>query len=317
MSPRTRPAGLPAPLQNRLSLVTLGDDVGRAWEGADVLAVGVSAASGTPGTAVPTGATTGPARTAAGPPVDAAVDPPAGGRPVPDATAGLAAERYGVDLAAVLVAERVSGRAGEVVRVPVQAPSGLPGRLLLVGTGTHAVHDLRRAGAALARVVRGRERVVTSLADGQGPDAVRALVEGLHLGGYAPPATGTKRRADAVPARRVELAGRLPAEALAAGTAHALATARARDLAATPSNVKTPAWLADRAAEYAADAGLEITVWDESALAADGFGGLLAVGAGSVNPPRLVRLDYQPEAPTQRRGRVVLAGKGITYDTGG
>ena len=64
-------------------------------------------------------------------------------------------------------------------------------------------------------------------------------------------------------------------------------------------------------------------VWDERRLAADGFGGLLAVGGGSASGPRLVRLSYRPgasvrSAATTRSARpVVLVGKGITFDTGG
>jgi len=41
------------------------------------------------------------------------------------------------------------------------------------------------------------------------------------------------------------------------------------------------------------------------------------VGGGSATPPRLVRLDYDPPAGRRGGGRVVLVGKGITYDTGG
>jgi leucyl aminopeptidase len=247
-----------------------------------------------------------------------------GGPPQPDAAGPFAADRYGVDLAAVVAAETVAGRAGEVVRVPVQAPAGLPARLLLVGVGGGAPSDLRRAGAALARAVRGKDRVITSLADGLDGDAVRALVEGLLLGGYAQPSAGLKKRGDAAAVREIALIGAVPATAVETGRAHALATILARDLAATPSNTKNPAWLADRAVAEAEAAGLTVRVWDENDLVAEGFGGLLAVGAGSVTPPRLVRIDYVPadgdggrRASRRRAGRVVLVGKGITFDTGG
>jgi leucyl aminopeptidase len=284
--PRTRRSAGPAPLADRASTVTVGESLGSSWHAADIVAVGVAAASG------------------------------GGSAPVPSDAARLAAERYEVDLDAVTAAERVAGRAGEVVRVPVQAPDGLPARLLLVGTGAGSATDLRRAGAALARAVRGRDRVLTSLAHTAPADAVQALVEGLLLGGYSVPATGTRRRTDSLAARRVELLGRVPAAAVSAGTLHATATLRARDLAATPSDVKNPAWVAGRARELADGAGLAVRVWDERELAAEGFGGLLAVGGGSATPPRLVQVDYEPAA-SRRRGRVVLAGKGITYDTGG
>jgi leucyl aminopeptidase len=58
----------------------------------------------------------------------------------------------------------------------------------------------------------------------------------------------------------------------------------------------------------------DVLVHDHDALAASGFGGLLAVSRGSANPPRLVELRYRPPNPL---GHVVLVGKGITFDTGG
>jgi len=81
-----------------------------------------------------------------------------------------------------------------------------------------------------------------------------------------------------------------------------------------PSARKTPAWLADEAVAVAADCGLTARVWDADELAANGFGGLLAVGSGSARPPRLIELGYRP-ARSQRH--VVLVGKGITFDSGG
>src|SRR4029077_9403018 len=57
--------------------------------------------------------------------------------------------------------------------------------------------------------------------------------------------------------------------------------------------------------------------------------GLLAVGAGSVRPPRLIELTYRPAEPVEPGGSAgsagsavtgphyVLVGKGITFDTGG
>jgi leucyl aminopeptidase len=60
-----------------------------------------------------------------------------------------------------------------------------------------------------------------------------------------------------------------------------------------------------------------VQVWDERRLRSGGFGGILAVGQGSATPPRLVRLDHEPAGATTSTPRVVLVGKGITFDTGG
>jgi len=85
-----------------------------------------------------------------------------------------------------------------------------------------------------------------------------------------------------------------------------------RDLANTPANEATPQWMSERAAELAHDAGMEITVLDPRQLEERGMGGILAVGSGSRQGPRLVRLEWGRRGP-----RVALVGKGVTFDTGG
>src|SRR5262249_59428926 len=67
------------------------------------------------------------------------------------------------------------------------------------------------------------------------------------------------------------------------------AVALVRDLVNTPPSDLVPATFAARAEQVAADNGLAVTILDESALADAGYGGILGVGQGWVNPPRLVR----------------------------
>ena len=87
-----------------------------------------------------------------------------------------------------------------------------------------------------------------------------------------------------------------------------------RDLVNTPPADMVPADLAAAAEQAASASGLGVQVLDENELAKDGYGGILAVGMGSVHPPRLVRLEYtSPEATST----VVFVGKGITFDSGG
>ena len=77
------------------------------------------------------------------------------------------------------------------------------------------------------------------------------------------------------------------------------------------------------AIEVAEREGLEAQILDEDAIREARLGGLLGVAAGSAEPPRLIKLVYEP-APGQARKRsdgsiptVVLVGKGITFDSGG
>ena len=88
-----------------------------------------------------------------------------------------------------------------------------------------------------------------------------------------------------------------------------------RGLGNLPGNMITPAVLADKAKELASGRKLAVKIWTERHLARDGFGGILAVGQGSKNPPRLIVLEYSGGG--KRDVPVALVGKAITFDTGG
>ena len=92
------------------------------------------------------------------------------------------------------------------------------------------------------------------------------------------------------------------------------AVALVRDLVNTPPNDLYPAELAARGAAAGEKLGLSAEILDEDALAAGGYGGILAVGSGSVRKPRLLRLTY---AGPGARKKIALVGKGITFDSGG
>jgi leucyl aminopeptidase len=145
-----------------------------------------------------------------------------------------------------------------------------------------------------------------------------AYVEAVVLGSWTSPRwTRQGAVAGCEPAACAVVTATADAEGVRRAVVRARAQLVARGLAATPSNTKNPAWLAARARTVARRAGLSVDVWDERRLGADGFGGILAVGRGSATPPRLVRLDHEPVGATAATPRVVLVGKGITFDTGG
>jgi leucyl aminopeptidase len=229
-------------------------------------------------------------------------------------------ELLGVDLLAVLDADRASGKVGEVSVLPV--PLGAPDnaelrQVLLVGLGAASADDFRRAGATLARAVLDRAAVATTITAVEPSVGLEPFVVGTILGSFA--FAWRKKPPEHVPAARVVLAGLADADrpALERAVAVGGASWRARTLASVPSNLKNPAWLADQAVALAGRAGLGVTVWDEKRLADEGFGGILGVGQASHSPPRLIRLDYTPPKKSRKAPPVVLVGKGITFDTGG
>jgi leucyl aminopeptidase len=96
---------------------------------------------------------------------------------------------------------------------------------------------------------------------------------------------------------------------------------RARDWVNTPPNDLTPELFAEAVVTLGKELTgrghkpkVEIEVLGVEELEELRCGGILGVGQGSANPPRLVRLTWQPE---DARASVAFIGKGITYDSGG
>jgi leucyl aminopeptidase len=235
-----------------------------------------------------------------------------------NASGAEALELVGLDATAVRATWEPPATAGAVTAVPLPPGERAARTVLLVGVGTGSADDLRSAGAALGRAVRGRSALVTGIGSGEAAAVQSALAEGLALGGYASPRWLSDRTTPApAPVGVVALVGSYDGDVVRHSVRRATATMLARNLAVVPSNTKNPAWVAAQARTLGRRHGLDVTVWNERELRAGGFGGLLAVGAASATPPRLVRLDWTPEGAGARTPHVVLVGKGITFDTGG
>ena len=229
-------------------------------------------------------------------------------------TAGL--DPYlGGPAAEVLAACDATGQAGDITPVAMRA-GDKPRRLLLLGLGDESVADMRKAGAALGRRASPERGMLAAAALGQPAESVRAFAEGLLLGSYRfSLASGAAGEGGPSEVRLLVSAGdQESTAAVSAARAAADAAALARDLSNMPSSRKTPAWLAGEAARVAAASGLAVRVREPGELAAEGFGGILAVGAGSAQPPCLIELGYYPRGAGTH---VVLVGKGITFDSGG
>lgn len=225
-----------------------------------------------------------------------------------------------------------TGAAGMVHVLP--RPLRSPGRLLLAGVGAGDETAWRSVGAALARACEGETSITIAMPADAPPEAVRGLAEGLWLASYRfrmPDGAAPGDDAPHLAGVRVAVSGTGRYEgALAAARVTAQATRFARDLTNMPSSVKGPEWFADQVRARAADhPGLTVSVRGPTQLAAEGFGGILAVGGGSARGPRLIEIGWQPDSdgsdPGHRRPagsdpsppHVVLVGKGITFDTGG
>lgn len=233
------------------------------------------------------------------------------------------ARAYGRRWAPLLASLGVTGKTGEVVKVPTSGAIGSP-LLVLVGLGAEADADVdavRRGAGVGARAATNAASVAVAL-PATSPELVQAVTEGFLLGGYTFTTYKSRSSSNAVaeivvlsPVARRKEAGAAFDEAQVV----ARAVAATRDWVNLPPADLTPPAFADAvvAAGRPHAKGrhkIRIEVLDEVRLADLGCGGLLGVGGGSAAPPRLVELTYSPRGA---RRHLALVGKGITFDSGG
>jgi leucyl aminopeptidase len=232
------------------------------------------------------------------------------------AESGAVQRSLGLNRAA-LGASGFEGKVGQVLAVP-----GTPFIAVGVGpAGPVPPNALRTAAANLSRAAAKREHLATNLAE-LGADARaagQAVAEGLLLGSYR--YTAMRSKPEDVAPKLGEISVVVPqpkAQQVAAGVDRGVviahATSLARDLANTPPGYMTARDIAAKAVEVGPGAGLEVEVFNRDQLQAMGCGGIVAVNAGSKEPPRMVKLTYTPRNPV---GHLALVGKGVTYDSGG
>ncbi|HSI26086.1 MAG TPA: leucyl aminopeptidase [Aeromicrobium sp.] len=176
--------------------------------------------------------------------------------------------------------------------------------------------QLRKAAAIGVRAAVGAKAATVGVAmQPESAEQVGAIAEGIALGAYEFTTYKTKAKTTFRSATILTTLNRQPAARAAVARAEIVAdsVAQARDWVNTPPADLRPPVFADAIKAFAADA-TKVTVWDERRLDKERCGGILAVGAGSSAPPRLVRLEYKP---SNAKVHLALVGKGITFDSGG
>jgi leucyl aminopeptidase len=221
---------------------------------------------------------------------------------------------------AELAGRRPGFRGAEKQRTEAAAAEAV---LVLHGLGPRAAFDERKLASWLSRLLdelrlAEAEEAVVWLPDHpvcRGVAAAERTLRRLALGRYVYDPFKSERE----PALPRRVAVRPPTgeedtyrQALEVAPTLAAGVAFARDLANSPANLATPAWMEEQARTLAHERGCDLTVLDAAELANRGMRGILSVGQGSAQPPRLVRLEWGHRGPV-----VALVGKGVTFDTGG
>ncbi len=236
----------------------------------------------------------------------------------------------GKALAELAARETFTGKDKELVLL--YPGDGQPGRrIFLTGLGARrkcTAETLRQRIAAVVRRAKdAKSTVLDVVLPGSKefplelPDAVQAMSEAAFLTSYkfdkykaAPKEVLPELGAvNLVLSEKRLLTDRLrkvvsDAEAVCAGVAFS------RNLTNEPASVKTPEQIGKWASELAKAGRITVKVHHKADIEKLGMGGLLAVAAGSDQPPVFVHLTYQPKGAKKS---VALVGKGLTFDSGG
>ena len=203
-----------------------------------------------------------------------------------------------------------SGKAGEILEIPISQKATKADRVFVIGLGDQSTQSHRLAAANLGRKLRGKKIDVSTLLATDSAD-IRAHAISAVLGAY----TWTLESDSTLDQPTFNIVCKNE-KIINSAEIIAHSVCRARDLVHTPSNIKNPLWMANQAQKIAKEGKLSIKVLAGKELAQ--FGGLRAVGNSSPKPgPRFIQITYTPKSTAKRIPHVVLVGKGITFDTGG
>jgi leucyl aminopeptidase len=213
------------------------------------------------------------------------------------------------------------GKAGQSLFVPLDGPTA---SALLVGLGPAAdvtLDGLRTAAALVSQRASGSGKVATTLADAapNGLDAAavgQAIAEGVLLGSYSFDQYRAAKKATKIRTVAVLVDGSAAAvkKGVARGEVVAGAVAWARDMVNTPAHELSPDQFAKAAQALLRGKSVKVEVLDVAAMKRLKLGGVLGVGQGSKQPPRLVKMTY---SPPRAKGSLALVGKGVVFDSGG
>ncbi len=236
-------------------------------------------------------------------------------------------QALGGGLLALLQKEEFSGKPDQSFSVPTLGRVETTRRIVLLGLGERQNAkdpQVRTFTARAARAALGdrAKSLVIVLPEGI-EKHLRAAAEGVELGAYrfTKYLTGDRRPKESLETVTLVSNGKKTPDAkdakkeVALGQKIAQGVNLARDLSNEPSNVMTPAALADEAAKMAKANGLDIEIFDYKEIQKRGMSLIDAVGRGSANEPRFVHISYVPNKKSKKK--LVFVGKGITFDTGG
>ncbi|KGA95607.1 aminopeptidase A [Alkalihalobacillus alcalophilus ATCC 27647 = CGMCC 1.3604] len=231
-------------------------------------------------------------------------------------------------LAELLKAKQLHTKKGELTKVFTfgQANAKV---IYTVGLGSKKSFDLDSLQNAIGKVAR---QVTTDklanlaiavdsfqLEGASTEELIHAITESIELAAYKVDTYKEKSNEKPFTIESVTLIGEEADESwdkvAQTGRAFGEGTNLSRKLVNLPGNMLTPTYLAEEAKKVADKHGFEFDVLEREDMEKLGMGALLAVAAGSDQPPKMIVLKYQ--ATEKWEDVVGFVGKGLTFDAGG
>ncbi len=187
-------------------------------------------------------------------------------------------------------------------------------KLLLVGIDEWSADCVREAGANITRYAKNLPFKSLSLKAPADNELTYALLLGIASGAYESAIYKSEQKKSAL--RVVEILGDCKELPKLCKKAQILTQSLniARDLINTMPQVATPKYIANVCEERAKELGITCEILGHKELEKERMGAYLAVNRASAHKPYLVHLRYKSK---NARAKVVLVGKGLTYDSGG
>ena len=221
----------------------------------------------------------------------------------------------------IVDSKEFTGKEGSISVIHNNAGSSIK-RVLLLGMGDRKKLEPDKTRNLTGKVVNKSKELATDefvIIPFKGIDNehVSAIVEGIKLSDYS--FSNYKKNEDSTDLNQVRiLTGKdLTAIQNIIKSASVISDAVifTRDISNLPPNDCSPKVLANFSEKLSVNSKIKVRVIKKEEMETYGFGGILAVGRGSSNPPNLIVIEYSGSSKNEKP--IVVVGKAVTFDTGG
>lgn len=202
--------------------------------------------------------------------------------------------------------QKFSGKEGECIFIQND-------NILYYGANLDSIDSIREAAAKSIRIVKKYNIKSVKIKAFGNDDFDYALILGILLGDYefvtykSKPEESTLELVNIISSNNLD--DQINKARVISGSINVV-----RDLVNTPPYDCTPEKLAGVAKDIASRYALGCNIGDLDFINKENMNCILAVARASVHEPRFIELSYKPQNPKKR---IVLVGKGLTYDSGG